>query len=103
MRLARDRLCQKRLSGTGRTYEQRALGQLRPDLGIFVRMLQEIHRLLQGLFRLVLSGDVLEGHSGFGLHIHLRPALAHAHHAAGIGHPAEDHAHQDPDQDQRGK
>ena len=103
MGLSRDRLRQERLTGSGRAYEKAALRKLGSDLGVFLRMLQELNRLLQGLLRLVLSRDILERDSGLGLHVHLRAALAYAHHASGSGHPAQDHAHQDPDQDQRGE
>ena len=46
MRFSGNRLCQKRFTGSGRTYEQRALGKLRADLGIPARIVQEIHDLL---------------------------------------------------------
>ena len=103
MRLSRDRLRQQGLTGSGRTDEQAALRKLGTDLRVLLRMLQELNRLLQGFLRLILPGNILEGHAGLRLHVHLRTALADSHHAAGTGHSAQHHSHQDPDEDQRGK
>ena len=100
MCLPRNRLCQQSLTGSGRADEQAALRKLCADLGVLVRMLQELDCLLQGFLRLILSGDVLKRHAGFRLHVHLCAALADAHHAARAGHSAHHDTHQDPDQDQ---
>ena len=95
--------CKEGLAGSGRTYQQAALGKFRTDVCVFLRMLQEFDRLLKRFLCFVLSCNILEGHAGLGLHVHLCAALADAHHASRAGHPAEHDAHQDPDQDQRRK
>ena len=53
-RFARHRLCQQRLAGAGRAYEQHALGYLRAQLGVLVGSLKEVHDLLK--FLLLLLG-----------------------------------------------
>ena len=103
LRLPGNRLCQKRLSGSGRTDQESALRQLCTDLRIPFRMLQEIDCFLQGFLGLILAGDILEGHTGLVLHVHLGAALADAHHAGAAVHPAKQDTHQDPDQNQRRK
>ena len=86
MGLPGHRLGQKCLSGTGRSHQQGAFWQLRTDLRIFGRVMKEIHHFLQGLLGFILSGHILEGHSGFFLHIGLGLALSDSHHSAAFVH-----------------
>ena len=79
MRLARDRLGEQRLAGARRADEQRALGQLRADAGVFARVVQEVHDLGQCFLGLVLAGNVREGLAGLGLRIDLCARFAKAH------------------------
>ena len=44
--------------------------------------MQEIHYFLQRFLRLILSGDILEGHTGLFLYIYFRCIFANAHRAA---------------------
>ena len=97
MRLAGNRLCQQGLTGSGRPNQQRALGELRADLGIPSRIVQEIHHFLQGLLGLVLSRHILEGDAGLPLHIDLGVALSHAHWPAASGHLAHQEIKEDDD------
>ena len=97
MRFSRDRLCQQGLAGSGRSHQQRALGELRADLGISSRIMQEIHHLLQGLLCLVLARHILEGDAGLPLHIDLGIALSHTLGAAASGHLAHQEVKEDDD------
>ena len=72
MRLARDGLGEQGLAGTRRADEQRALGQLRADGGVAVRVVQEVNDLGQSLLGLVLTGDVSEGLASLALGVDLR-------------------------------
>ena len=101
--LSCHRFCQQGLTGSRRAHQQRALGQLGTDLRIFTGVMQEIHHFLQGFLGLVLTGHILERHTGLLLHINLRLALADAHHTAASGHAAHDEhigAHHKNDGDQ---
>ena len=80
------RLCKQRLTGSGRSHQQRSLGKLRADLGISSRIVEEIHHLLQGFLCLVLTCHILKGNSRFLLYIDLGVALSHTHGAAASGH-----------------
>ncbi len=84
LRLPCHRLCQQGLSGTGRSHQQRSLGKLGSDPGIFAGIMQEIHYLLQGFLRLILPCHILEGDSRLLLHINLGVALANAHGPAAL-------------------
>ena len=86
MRLSCHRFGQQRLTCSGRSHKQRALGQLGADFGISSRIVQEIHHLHKGFLGFVLSGNILEGNTGFLLYIYLGIALAHAHGTAAAGH-----------------
>ena len=97
LRFAGNSLCKQGLAGAGRTDEQRALRQLRADLRVLARIVQEFHDLQQGFLRFVLSGYVREGHAGLLLHVHLRRALAEvAEQSAAFPH-APHRIQQEPD------
>ena len=57
--------------------------------------MKEIHQLYQGFLRLILTGYVRKGNTGFFLHVHLGSALSHAAHA--LHHEI----HHDNNQDKR--
>ena len=57
--LARHGLGQQGLAGARRAHQQRALGELRADLGVFAGVVEEVDDLLQGLLGLVLTGHIL--------------------------------------------
>ena len=103
MGLSRHRLRKQGLSGTRRAHQKGSLGQLRADLGVFPRIVQEIHHLLEGFLGLFLTGHILERHSGVLLNVDLRSALAHihAHHAATAAHPAHNQGEHAPEHQDR--
>ena len=84
LRFAGHGFGQQGLARSGRAHQQRALGQLRADAGILVRVLQKIHNLLQGVLRFLLAGHVRKGHAGFLVRHDFRVGLPKAHgvHAA---------------------
>ena len=97
--LARDRLGQQGLAGSGRSHQQGALGQLGADLDIAAGVVEEVDDFDQGLLGLVLTRDILEGDAGLLLHILLGRALAHVEEASPApAHPAEEDAEQPPHQ-----
>ena len=110
--LARHGLGQQGLAGAGRAHQQRALGQLGADGGVFAGVVEEVDDLLQTLLGLVLTGHIPEGDAGGLFHIHLCVALADiadAHAAAhlaaheeaeGQHHNAHDHQHRQQVADQ---
>ena len=101
--LARDGLGQQRLAGARRADEQRALGQLCADGGIFLRVMQEVDDLDERFLGLVLSGDVGKRDAGGLFHIDLGLALADAADAAAhaLGHAAHQQAEQGVHDDDR--
>ena len=101
MRFTGDRLCKQRLTGSGRSHQQRALGKLRADLGISSRIMQEIHDLLQGFLGLVLTCHVLKRDAGFLLYINLGVALSHTHGASAAGHLLHQEIEEDDDRHKR--
>src|SRR5206468_965079 len=62
-RFTRDRLGQQRLAGSGRSDEQRALGQPAAEPLEFLRVLKEVYDLLELLHGLIAAGDVGEVHT----------------------------------------
>ena len=81
--LAGHGLGQQRLARSRRTYEQGALGNLAAQLGVFLRVLQEVHNLLHLLLGTGLSGHVLERDAQVAaLLVHLGLRLAYAEDAA---------------------
>ena len=87
-------LSQQGLTGSGRSHQKGSLGKLGSDLGIFTRIVKEVHNLRQGLLGLILSGHILKGNACFLLHIHLGVALSYAHDAS-AAHPAHGEIHQE--------
>ena len=76
-------LGQQRLTCSRRTNEQRSLGNLSAQFGVFLRVLQEFHNLLHFLLGTLLSGHVLERDvqvAAFLIHLGFR--LAHIEDAA---------------------
>ena len=82
------------LAGAGGADQQRALGQLRADLGVLLGIVEKINDLPQGLLGLVLPGHILKGDAGLLFHIHLGLALAEAAHHALAAHALGDHPHE---------
>ena len=71
------------LTRSRRTYQEGTLGNLTAQVGIFLRILQEVHNLLHLLLRSCLSGHILEGDAQVTtLLVHLSLRLAHAEDAA---------------------
>ena len=103
LRLTRDGLGQQRLAGAGRADEQRALGQLRADVAVLLRIVQEIDDLLQRVLRLVLAGHVVKRLAGLRLDVDLGVGLAEGHGIAAhlLAHPAEHERAQGVEHDQR--
>ena len=64
LRFTGHRLGQQRFSRAGGAYQQGALGEFGADPGVLVRMLQEIHNLLQRILGFFLSGHVRKGDAG---------------------------------------
>ena len=88
--LSRHGLGQQGLAGARRADEQSTLGELRADLGVFAGVVEEVDDLLQGFFRLILTGHIREGHAGGLFHIDLGVGLTHAAETAGAAHAAHD-------------
>ena len=96
-------LGKQRLTRSRRAYEQGSLGYLAAKVGIFLRVLKELHDLLHLLLGSCLTGYVLEGDAevvGFLVETGLR--LAHVEHSAGTAatahtvhyeHPYDDEQH----------
>ena len=81
--LAGNGLGQQRLSGSRRSYEQCALGNLTTQLSIFLRVLQEVYDFLHLLLGSGLSGNILEGDTQIAsLLIHLCLRLAYVEDAS---------------------
>src|SRR5690606_7587646 len=70
---------QQGLPRSRRTDQEHPLRNLRTDLRISLRIMQEVHDLLQRLFRFLLSRYIAEGDPRLRLNIHLRIALAEGH------------------------
>ena len=110
--LARDRLGQQRLARAWRADEQGALGDVRADGSIALRVVQEIDDLGQKLLGLVLALHVREVDAGLAGDIDLGVGLAKAHRARAhfllhrAGHPNaeadDDDERQDGGQEGRG-
>ena len=72
-------LSQQRLTRSWRAYQQSALGYLTTQVGIFLRILQEVNNFLHLLLSTSLSGHILKGDAQLAaLLIHLRLRLAYA-------------------------
>ena len=87
--LAGHSLGQQGLAGARRSHQQRTLGQLGPDLGVFFRVVEEVHDLGKGLLGLLLAGHIGECDPGLGFGVDLGPRFAEGHGVAGqaAAHP----------------
>ena len=103
LRLARDGLRQQRFARAGRADEQRALGQLRADIAVFLRIMQEIDDLLERVLGLVLAGHVVKRLAGLRLDVDLGVGFAEAHgvSAHALAHLAEHERAEAVENDQR--
>ena len=83
--------------------EQRALGQLRADVAVLLRVMQEIDDLLEGVLGLVLARDVVKRLAGLRLDVDLGVRLAERHGIAAhlLAHPAEHEGAEGVEDDQR--
>ena len=98
VRFAGDRARQQRLAGARRPDQQHTLGNPSAQVGVFLRVLQELDDLLELVLRLFHSRHVLEAHLHFVVGVDLRLAAGEGHHAAfGARHAAEEEA---PDADE---
>ena len=61
--LAGDGLGEQGLARAGRTHEQGTARQLGTDLLVALRVLEEVHDLLERFLCLLLAGNILEGHT----------------------------------------
>ena len=103
--LAGHSLGQQGLTCARRAYEQGTLGNLAAQLGIFLRVLQELHNLLHLLLGACLSGHVLERDAQLAAFlVHLRLRLAYVEDAAShaAAHAAEQQ-HPDGEEQQYGQ
>ena len=82
VRLARDGLCQQGLAGARRADQQHALGDARADLGVFLRVLEEVDDLLELLLLLLAARHIGEGGLFLLLAAKAGPGLAEPGHAA---------------------
>ena len=106
--LAGHSLGQQRLAGARRADKQNALGHYGAHAAVFIRIVQEIHDLLQRFLGLLLPGHVGKGLARLSGHVHLGVTLAHAegHHIAAVAHALLHHTpqqHHGKDQDERGE
>jgi len=100
---ARNRARQERLAGTGRTDQQRALGDLAAELGKATGVLQKFDNLFQLLAGFINPCDILEGNLAllFGQQLGLGLAKAHGSGAAALLHLAQHEEGNAEDQDER--
>ena len=102
-RFTRDGTGQQGLPGTGRTDQQRALGDLPAKLGEPLRIAQELDDFLQFLARFVDAGHVVESDLArtFGQQLGLGLAEAHRAAAAALLHLAQSEEGDAEDQQER--
>ncbi len=98
MGLAGDRARQQRLAGARGADQQHALGNPSTQVGVLLRVLQELDDLLELVLRLLDARHVREAHLHFVVGVNLGLAARERHHAAfRARHAAEEEA---PDADQ---
>ena len=99
--LTGHRLGEQRLAGARRAHEQGALGDLGTEVGVLLRVLQEVHDLLELLLGLIEPGHIVEGDVGALAALEdLGPALADVEDLATGSSAATDAAHHEhPDGD----
>ena len=99
-RLACNSLGKQCLSRSRRSHEQCALRNLSSQVGIFLRILQELHNLLYLLLCTFLSRNILECHVYLAsVLIHFGLALAHREHSRRAGTAAHAPHNQYPNND----
>ena len=101
MCLSCNRTRKKRFTGSWRADKKCALGELRADLHVALRIVEKIHDLHQRLLGLILTGNVLKRHTGVALNVLLRIGLPDAHHSAASSHLAHNQQHQAPEKKKR--
>ena len=89
--LACDRLGDEGLTGSRRTHEQDSLGDLGADLGVFLRVLEELDDLLELVLGLLLACHILEGDLDVLVSVLLGVALAELHHLPVSGGLTQEH------------
>ena len=96
-------LRQQRFARAGRADKQRALGQLRADIAVFLRIMQEIDDLLERVLGLVLAGHVVKRLAGLRLDVDLGVGFAEAHRVSAhpLAHLAEHERAEAVENDQR--
>ncbi|MCY1421289.1 hypothetical protein D9M71_369400 [compost metagenome] len=102
--LAGHRLGHQGLAGAGRADQQDALGNPCAEAAVLGLVFEEGDDFLQLGLGLVDAGDIVEGHPGVALHVHLGLGLADADQAAEallVGQTAEQEAPEGEDQHQR--
>ena len=98
--LAGDRARQQRLAGAGRADQQHALGDAAADGLELLRILEELHDLLEFLLRLVDAGHLVEGDPAVLLGQQASTGLAEAHGLAAARLHLAHEEHPDADQQQ---
>src|SRR5262249_7899652 len=81
---------EKRLSGSRRTDEQYAFRNPAAEVGVLLRVFQELDDLFQLVFRLIDAGDIRKSHLYFVVGVDFRAAPSEGHHATlGAAHSPE--------------
>ncbi len=80
---------QQCLTSSRRSHKQRAFGQFRSNICIFLWIMQKINYFLQGFFGLILPCNILKGNTSRLLHIDLGCGLTHPHDSS-AAHLAKD-------------
>ena len=101
VRLPGNRFRQQGFAGARRADQKRALRQLRADLHVAARIVQEVHHFLKALLRFILAGHVLERHAGVLLNIGFGPAFSDVHHPAAAVHAPHQNIHEHEEEDER--
>ena len=96
--LASDSSRQQGFSRSRRAYQQNPLGDTPAEVGILLRITQEIDNFLQFLFRLIGSGNIGKRTTGLAFGVNSRPAFAEIHHALTRAKPSGEEG---PEQEQQ--
>ena len=102
VRLAGNGAGEQRLAGPRRADEQHAFRDPAAEVGVLLRVLEELDDLLQFFFRFVDAGDVREPNLHFIVGVNLRAAARERHDAAfRAAHPPEEEAPDADEEDER--
>ena len=102
VRLAGHRAREQRLAGARRADQQHALRNPAAEIGVFLRVLEELDDLLQLVLRFVDAGHVGEAHLHLVVGVDLGAAAGERHDAAfGAAHAPEEEAPDADEEDQR--